>query len=195
MSDLRRLSYNIKQMKEIINFKLKEFLNQDPELIQEYIVALQYLKPIETVKEVFHLKLKHVEHIKQNLYSNQDSELIKIVARVQGLKLKEVFEMKIVEFFGIISSIKVQIDTIAKAEDNRLSPTEINFKWEAVEGDEKMSKFGIYNTLENLSGGDILKYKKIMNLPYSEVFTTLLMKKTASELQKQMDKIKTKQDV
>jgi len=182
-------------MKEIINFKLKEFLNQDPELIQEYIVALQYLKPIKTVKEVFHLKLKHVEHIKQSLYSNEDDELIKIVARVQGLKLKEVFEIKIIEFFRIIASVKVQIDTIRKAEENRLSPAEINFKWEAVEGDEKMSKFGIYNTLESLSGGDILKYKKIMNLPYSEVFTALLMKKTASDLQRKMDRIKTKNDV
>ena len=182
-------------MKEIINFKLKDFLKQDSELIQEYIVALQYVKPVETVKEVFHLKLKHVEHIKQNLFSNEDAELIKIVGRVQGLNIKQVFELKIVEFFGIVASVKVQVDKIAQAEDNTLSPSEINFKWLAVEGDEKMSKFGIYNTLESLSGGDILKYNKIMNLPYSEIFTTLLMKKTANELQKQMDKIKTKQDV
>ena len=194
MSVLRRVSRNVKQMKEIINFKLKEFLNQEPELIQEYIVALQYIKPAKTVKEVFHMKLKHVEHIKQNLYSNEDSEMIKIVARVQGLTVKEVFELKIVEFFGVIASVKNQIDTIAKAENNQLSPSEIDFKWLAVEGDEKMSRFGIYNTLESLSGGDILKYKKIMQLPYSEIFTTLLMKKTAFDLQRQQDKLKTKNE-
>lgn len=178
-------------MKEIINFKLKDFLLQDAELVREYLLALQYLKPAKTKKEVFHLKLKHVEHIKKNLYSNEDSELIKIVARVQGLKVKEVFELKIVEFFRIVASVKQQLDTIAKAEDNRLSPSSINLKWEAVNGDEKMSKFGIYNTLESLSGGDILKYKRIMNLPYSEVFTALLMKKTAQDLQREMEAIKT----
>lgn len=181
-------------MKEIINFKLKEFLTQDPELIQKYILALQYLKPVQTKREVFHLKLKHVEFIKQNLYSSEDSELIKIVGIVQKVKVKDVLEMPIVEFFGIVSSVKEQVNRIAKAEDNTLAPTEINFKWEAVNGDERMSRFGIYNTLENLSGGDILKYKAIMNLPYSEVFTALFMKKTSSELQKEMDKIKTNTD-
>lgn len=177
-------------IKEIENFKLKEFLKQDEELVQEYLVALNYLKPVKTVKEVFHMKLKHVEHIKQNLYANEDAELIKIVARVQGLKVKEVFDMEILTFFGVIASVKKQLDTISKAEDNRLSPSSINYKWEAVNGEEKMSVFGIYNTLENLADGDILKYKKIMNLPYSEVFTTLLMKKTLHDLQKAMDKIK-----
>lgn len=181
-------------MKEIINFELKEFLKQEPELIESYVLALQFLKPTQTTKEVFHLKLKHVEHIKQNIYSNEDAELIKIVAKVQGLSLEEVFKMKIVEFFGIVASVKKQINTISKAENNRLCPSEINFKWEAVNGDEKMSKFGIYNTLESLSGGDVLKYKRIMNLPYAEVFTALLMKKTATELQKEMEKIKTKKD-
>lgn len=178
-------------MKEIINFRLKDFLIQDAELIREYIVALQYLKPADTVKEVFHLKLKHVEHIKQNLYSNEDAELVKIVARVQDLNLKEVFDMTIVDFFRVIASVKNQLDTIAKAEDRSLAPSSINLKWEAVNGEERMSRFGIYNTLENLSGGDILKYKKIMNLPYSEVFTALLLKKTSHDLQNEMEAIKT----
>lgn len=181
-------------MKEIFNFKLKEFLKQDPELIREYILALQYLKPVKSKREVFHLKLKHVEFIKQNLYSNEDSELIKIVGIVQKVKIKEVLEMKIVEFFGIVASVKEQLNRIAKAEDNTLSPTEINFKWEAVDGDAKMSKFGIYNTLNSLNGGTILNNKKIMNLPYSEIFTELLRMKTSSELQKEMDAIKTKTD-
>lgn len=179
-------------LKEIQNFKLKEFLNQDPELIQEYLVVLNYLKPVETVKEVFHMKLKHVEHIKQNLYSNEDAELIKIVARVQGLKIEEVFDMEILTFFGVVASVKIQIDNISKAEDNRLSPSSINYKWEAVNGEARMSIFGIYNTLETLASGDILKYKKIMKIPYSEVFTKLLMNKTSSELQKEMDAIKIK---
>jgi hypothetical protein len=190
----------------IENFKLKEFLRQEKSLIEEYVVALQYMKAIKTDKVVFHLKLKEVEFIKKNLFSNDDAALIKIITIVQGFKKwnvfgfkikkpkalirRSVYQLTIIKFFGLVASVKEQIETIKRAEENSLTPSEINFKWIAVEGDKKMSKFGINNTLEALSGGDILKYKKIMNLEFSSVFTVLLMRKTSSELSKQMDGIK-----
>lgn len=174
----------------IENFKLKEFLKQKSSLIEEYIVALQYVKHIETKKEVFHLKLKDVEFIKKNIYSNSDEGLIEVISIVEEIKKKEVFELPIIKFFGLVSSVKKQIEIIARAEETSLSPSEINFKWLAVDGDKIMSKFGIYNTLEALSGGDALKYKKYMDLEYSEIFTILYMRKTLSELNKQMDGIK-----
>ena len=73
-----------------------------------------------------------------------------------------------------------------------MTPSSLNVKWETVDGSARMAKFGIYNTLESLSGGDALKYKKYMEMEYSEVFTILLMRKTASDLQTEMNKIKTK---
>ncbi len=179
---------------EIENFKLKEFYTQSKQLINEYIHLFQYLKPLITKKEVLHLKLKHVEFIKTNLYSDNDENLIKIISLVQKIKKKEVYEMPIIEFFRLILSVKKQIKQISDAEQSSLTPDEINIKWEMVGGSEKMRKFGIYNTLEHLANGDILKYKEILNLPYSEVFTVLLMKKTASELSRKMDKIKIKTD-
>lgn len=190
----------------IKNFKLKHFLRQDVDLIKEYIVMLQYLKSRKTKRRVFHLKLKQVEFIKSNLYSNNDRDLIKIIKFVQGIKDKKplfkfipvrnsdyrVYNMPIIEFFGLVASVKEQLNTIHKAESNSLTPSEINLKWEMVEGDKKMSKFGIYNTLENLSGGNALKYKKYLNMEYSDIFTILLMRKTSSELKREMDSIKTK---
>lgn len=176
---------------EIENYKLKDFLRKDRSIIERYVVALQYLNPEDTAREVFHMKLKHVEFIKKNLYSGNDEGLVKIVAKVQRIKIKEVYEMRIVEFFSIISSVKKQIDIILRAENSSLSPNEVNYKWEMVEGEKKMAKFGIYNTLESLSGGDALKYKLYMEMEYSEIFTILYMRKTAAELQREMDKIKT----
>ena len=174
----------------IENFKLKNFLKQKKELIEKYVVALQFINPIQTKKEVFHLKLKHVEFIKKNIYSKSDEGLIKVIKIVEGIKKAEVYELPIIKFFGLVASVKKQIEVIAHAEEVSLSSSEINFKWLAVDGDKKMSKFGIYNTLEALSNGDVLKYKKIMNLEYSEIFTVLYMRKTSSELSKQMDGIK-----
>lgn len=174
----------------IENFKIKDFLRQPPKLISEYMVAFQYLKPIQTKKEVFHLKLKHVEFIKENIYSSEDNAVLKVIARVQAIELKEVFEMKILTFFGLFQSVKEQLTAIATAEEYRLTPNGVDMNWETVGGAERMSIFGIYNTLEHLADGDILKYKRIMNLQYSEVFTVLCLKKTAAELQKEMNAIK-----
>lgn len=177
---------------KITNFKLVDYLNQPSELINEYAVALRYIKPKPTKKEVFHMKLKHVDFIKRNLYSKNDVDLLGIVSRVQKISKSKVLDMEIIDFFGIINSIKEQMNTILSAEETSLTPAEVNVKWEMVNGSERMSIFGIYNTLESLSGRDALKYKKYMNMNYSEVFTILYMRKTAAELAAEMDKIKTK---
>lgn len=176
----------------IENFKIKDFVKQKPELIEQYLTVLNYVKPKPTRKEIFHMKLKHVEFIKENLYSEDDEALIKIIKKVQKVDEKQIMNMTIIEFFGILNSIKKQMSMIQRAEENSLTPSEVNLKWEMVKGSERMAKFGLYNTLESLSGGDILKYKQIMNLNYSEVFTVLMMRKTASDLAAEMDKIKIK---
>ncbi|MCK5344572.1 MAG: hypothetical protein KAR20_14260 [Candidatus Heimdallarchaeota archaeon] len=176
----------------IENFKLKEYLLQPPEVIEEYLVALRYLKPRETKREIFNMKLKHVEMIKRVLDSGNDRDLIVVVSKVQKISEEDVIDLSIIEFFGVVASVREQLKVIVTAEENGLTPTNTDFKWEAVQGSQRMSKFGIYNTLESLSGGDALKYKAYMNMNYAEVFTILLMRKTASDLQREMSQIKTK---
>lgn len=178
----------------IENFKLKDFLKQDAKLIKKYVVALQFLPSVQTNREIFHLKLKYVEFIKKNINSVNDETLIEIIAIVQGIRKGRVYELPIIKFFAIAASAREQIERISRAEETSLAPSEMNLKWIAVDGDKKMSKFGIYNTLEALSGGDALKYKDYMDMEYSEVFTILYMRKTAAELQKEMDAIKLKTD-
>ena len=176
--------------KNIENFTLIEFATKPKELIEEYLIALRYVPARKTKKQLFHMKLKHVEMIKQNINSSEDVDLIKIVAKVQEVKKENIYKLKIIEFFGLLNSIRDQLKQIIEAETTGLTSENIDYKWEMVEGSQRMSKFGIYNTLENLSGGDILKYKEIKNLKYSEVFMVLLMKKTASDIRADMAKIK-----
>jgi len=174
----------------ITNYKLIDFLNQQPELISEYSTALSYISPSKTKKDIFHMKLKHVEFIKKN-FNTEGKQLIEVVSRVQRISEDAVLDLSIIDFFGIINSIKEQMERIIKAEESSLTPSKVNVKWEMVNGSEKMAKFGIYNTLENISGGNALEYKKYMNMNYSEVFTILYMRKTAAELAAEMDEIKT----
>lgn len=179
---------------QITDYTLSKFTKQDAELINEYVVALRYIKPISTERQIISLTLREVEEIKKQINSGNDKDLIKIIATVQGVKEKEVYKLKIIKFFGLVSSIREQLETIFRAEENALKPNHIDMKWQAVNGSERMSKFGIYNTLESISGGDASKYEYFMNMSYSEVFTILLMRKTQSDLQYEMSQIKTKSE-
>ncbi|WP_431137468.1 hypothetical protein [Psychroserpens mesophilus] len=202
-------------MEEIKNYKLKDFLKQPTELILEYVEILRLLKPIETKYDIYNLKLKEVEFIKENLNLTNDETIIEIISMVQGYedyvtpkwltkilpskvvqylnakKKRKVLNLRITEFFGLLNNVKNQLEQISKAEASSLTSEHTNIKWEQVNGSERLQKFGIYNTLDALADGDILKYDAIMNLEYSEVFTKLLMNKTNSDLQHEMQNIKT----
>lgn len=176
---------------DIKNYRLKDLFKKDKQIVDDYINILQWVKPVETKRQVFYMKLKHVDFMKQHVSASDDESIIKIVGLVQKLNKTEVMNLPITEFFGIWNSVKQQIEQITDAELNSLSSEYPNVKWEAVNGREKLEKFGIYNILDNLADGDILKYKKIMNLSYADVFTKLLLDKTKEDLLRQMDKIKS----
>ncbi|WP_339875200.1 hypothetical protein [Olleya marilimosa] len=179
-------------MEQITNYKLKDFFKQDITLIQDYINILQHLEPVPTKNEVFHLKLKEVEFIKNNLSNDDDEALFEILAMVQGVKESQILNTGIIEIFGLINSVKEQLERIQKAEASSLVSDNTNIKWETVNGSERMAKFGIYNTLDALSDGDILKWDAILELKFSDVFMKLLLNKTKNDLESEMNNIKTK---
>jgi hypothetical protein len=181
----------------ITNFKLIDFLNQPEEIVHEYSIALSYVKPSETRNKLAKMTLRQVEYVKRVFSSGGDvRSLIKIVSDFQDITEEEVLDIEIIDFYMLVKAIKEQLMFIYKAENNAFKldefsiKSDVDLKWEIVGGSEKMAPFGIYNTLESLSGGDLLKYSKIMEMQYSEIFTILVMKKTALELRKRMDKIK-----
>lgn len=204
---------------EIKNYKLKDFLKQPTELIFDYINVLKHLKPIDTNNEVWYLSLKEVEFIKENVGITNDESIIEIIGIVQGYediklpkwlkmilpkriesyinnsKKRKVLNLRIIEFFGLLNSVKEQLEQINNAELSSLVSSNPNMKWELVNGSDRLKRFGIYNALENLSDGDILKWDKIRELQYSEVFTKLLMNKVNSDLHHEMQNIKTTNNV
>lgn len=175
---------------KITNYKLKEFLKQPIEIIQSHLEVLRYHQAIITKKTIYHLPLKDVEFIKENIGGQDDDKIIEIIEMVQSIRRKDVLNLRITDFFGIFNSIKNQITTIVDAEES-LTSEHINVKWETVEGSKRLSKFGLYNILDSLADGDILKYQSILELPYSDVFTKLLMNKTREDLNHEMSKLKT----
>lgn len=180
----------MKDFTEIENFKLYEFFEQPQELIDSYMIVLQYVKPCKTEQEVFKMKLKQVEEIKQAFAAIDIELFINVICEVQNLTKDEVANLPIIEFYSILNGIKEQLKVIYKAEENGLTPSRVNFEWEAVGGSERMAKFGIFNTLEMLSGEDITKHEQILNMRYNDVFAILLRKKVVEDLKYEMNEIR-----
>lgn len=170
----------------IKNYRLKQFLRQPQQLIDEYTYILRHLKPKDTKTPLMELPLIEVDNIKTNL----EGELIQIVALVQQTKEKEVMKMRILDFFGVVNSIRQQLETILRAEQ-KLQSQYPDQKWEMVGGSEKMAKFGIYNTTIALAEQFNTTPQEIEQWPYGRVFTILLHNVTRHDLQHQMNRIKT----
>jgi hypothetical protein len=193
----------MEKLKSIENFKMIDFLDQSPELIEEYLVVLRYLNPLATKRKIMNMKLKHVEMFKRMINSGSDADLVFIIRKVQRVRKQrflprilgfndKISRMPIIEFFGLTASIRQQLQTIVEAEKNGLAASYSDFKWEQVQGSERMSKFGIYNTLDQLTNKRPHLYKKYMNMNYSEIFTILVKWKTEADIQHEMNQIKTK---
>ena len=177
---------------DIINFKLKDFLRQDVNTITDYFFILNQLEAIPTKREVYYLKLKEVEHIKSNINSGLDGDIVDIISTVQDVKKEDILNLDIIQVFGLMNSIKEQVLNINKAELTALSNNIPNAKFSQVEGSKRLQKFGIYNTLNQLSDGDILKWDAILDLPYDMVFTKLYLDKINNDIQHEMNQIKSK---
>lgn len=56
-------------------------------------------------------------------------------------------------------------------------------------GVEVFAKYGHFNSIYNLSGGDILKFDLVVQKTWNEVFTTLLYKKEQAQYLEKLQKI------
>ncbi len=182
-------------MNTITNYKLKDFLKKDDDLINDYVSVLNLVKWEDTTtkRPLINLKVKHIESIKE-IFSKEfqdDEDLIFCIKKVQKLSEKEVFNLEIKEFFRLKYSIQIQLEDLLLLESNALTNQNTDAKFLAVDGASRLEKFGIYNTLDALAKGDILKYKEILNLSYNLVFTKLLLDKTTNDIQHDMNNIKT----
>ena len=177
-------------MDSIENYKLKDFLQQDPGLIEDYVVVLKNLKPVPTKNKIQDLSFGEVETIKQSI--NDPSSMPEIFGYLQGMDEKEFQDIRITEFYGLLNDIIKQIENLTAMEEQELISEHSDYKWEAVNGSKRLSVMGILPTVDRLAGGDILKYEQVLELPYLTVFNKLRMDRIKSDIEHDMNKIKTK---
>jgi hypothetical protein len=92
---------------------------------------------------------------------------------------------KAIEF---ILWIKDELETIKDLEKTYLSSDPSAKMFQA--GINKLDQFGIMNTIDNLSGGDILKYEFIKKQKYNVIFDKQYREVITNEIQAKLAKIK-----
>lgn len=194
----------------MINYKLSEFLQiKDEQLIQEYLVFLEVLKPLKEInnpiykwykktkskvqiKAVRDLSFGEVTNIR-NLFNQASIDaIIEAVRMVSGLEDKHIINFTILEFYGIISFIKSELIDITNMELNELTDDSFDINLEAVNAKVRMGKFGVLNTIDSLAKEDILRWEAIERLPYMTVFTKLMMDNTKIKISNEIAELQRK---
>ncbi|MFI8379621.1 hypothetical protein [Leeuwenhoekiella sp. NPDC079379] len=173
-------------MDSIKNYSLQEFLKQSPKVIEDYLNVLKHLEEGKLKTQLADLTLREVELLKKSI--DDEDEIINVVSIVEKLSEEQVLKLKILEFFPLVKAIRSQLEKLIAREENNLTPKFPDEKFELVEGGKRLQRFGIWNVVNSLAGGDILKFDAILNLKYDKVFTKLLLDKELNDIQHEISK-------
>lgn len=184
-------------MEKITDYSLAEFLGSDIELVEEYLPILELLPPIKDVADPVHpafgrvtvtpvkeLSFGKVITIRNLMNESNIESILQSVSIVTKLPIESVRSFTIIPFYSIINGIIAQLTELSNMEINELAIDDEDIEMIEAQATERMSKFGILNTIDSLAGGDITKWKDIEELPYMVVFTKLMMEKTKGEIKR-----------
>jgi len=116
----------------------------------------------------------------------QNNEL----AQVVNLFFDDFSQAKTSELFSFIVWIIDQLEAIYKLEADYLQQTPDKDLINA--GLSELDQFGELNVIDNLAGGDILKWEQIKKLPYHMVFDKLHKNVVEAKIQKKFIQLKIK---
>lgn len=172
---------------EIINYKFADFLSKDIELINDYMIVLNCIKPLPNFKTgIFNKKMHGVNNslteltwgqvnkIKR-LSGKRDLESIfEMIATVYDIKSKDVPKMNIIQFYGCVNFISKEIKQIHRVENHRykIIPDKYDDLKEQA-GIEEFEKFGEFPIVDQISGEKPWDYDKVENQPYMTIHTKL----------------------
>lgn len=197
-------------MEEIINYKLSEFLQiKDTKLIEEYLVLLDLLSPLKVInnpnyhwynkqpktlnnKPIKELSFGDVTTIRNYFNDASIQGIIESIKMVIDLRDKDIINLTILEFYGIISLMKTELMELNNMEINELSDDSFDINVEAVNAKGRMGKFGVLNVIDSLAKEDILRWELIEKLPYMTVFTKLMMDNEKNKIQSEIAEIQRK---
>ncbi len=135
-----------------------------------------FLRKEQKPKHIKNLSLEHFQEL--NKLINNSNDIRKVVGFVYKIPPKNIVTLHYL-YNGIIKQFK----EVVKIENIIFSGG----------GESKLKRFGIVGVIDQLSKGDVLKWRGIEQLPYIDILTKLDLDKTKQEIEKdEFDKIKRK---
>lgn len=178
-------------------FKLKE------EQQKELLPTLKILKPIPNynrkhwfkrrthgVKEsITELTFGEVNDIKRRVASLNGADKLEVVRMVYK---DEPLLMDVFRFYGCLRFLTLEAERVMQMEGAHWNtePTEQDAKWEQA-GIKELEMFGDLPLIDNLAGGDVLKYNDIEGLNYLEVHYILWYRAMQQNIQQRFQKLMT----
>lgn len=169
---------------EIENITVAEFLQlPEDDLVQQFFL-LRNIRPKakyldKEVPAVKNLAFKDVVMLKR---LRQKDQITSMVQGVFDITDEDIVKMEILTFFPLLNHILMGLDEIQKMEEmNLMSETEGEL---LAAGVDRMERYGELALIDQLAGGDFLKWGEVECEPYIKVFTKLCMEKDRSDIQK-----------
>ena len=190
----------------ITNYKIKEFVTQESELVQEYLSVLKFLKPSSSIKfkerfiinkdistEPLNTKSYGVvEKIKMKLENGSFSNLIECVKLMFGLNENQIINLRITQFYAGLNYVISEAERLITNE-NTVFESEPDLDLQSA-GADSLKAFKVFPTIYELAGGNPLNFEKIEALQYDIVFTTLAYKNIKAKVEKKYYEIKSKRN-
>ena len=171
---------------------VKDLMTYSLEDIQEVVILSKHISEdtdgVFKIKPFINLKYKDVIGLKQLAMGKaQDNELIEKVAILNGFdySLKNLTNSTLKSYFRTINEIESNFKKIASYE--KMLQTSSDAKLINA-GIDSLSQFGDLNVIDALAGGDILKWKEVLDLEWWDVFNKLLKNKTEDKIRRNLEK-------
>lgn len=184
-----------------------DFLTLENEIVDDYLPILELLSPVAEVAHPIHqsldkikipnvknLKYGKVVMLKQLLKETTTEAVVEAVAIVTKLPKESVYHFTIIPFYSIVNGIVAQLIEVSNMEQNELQSEDEDIVMIEAQASERMSKFGVLNTIDALAGGDVTKWELIEELPYMVVFSKLMMEKTKADIMRDVRAIQQRKN-
>lgn len=177
------------EQKQLEKISVIDFFS-DEAAVNEWLPFLVIQEPLDDVPNIWYCSLELIDEIKSKLSNASFEVVILLMSKVLKKSEDEVKNMLVVNFFRRLKNIEKQLEELIKMEEFYLKTKHHDKKFEIVKGGKRLMPFGIYNTVDRLAKGDILKWDEVFKLPYIKVFTKLRIDKENNDINYEMTKIK-----
>lgn len=142
-------------------------------------------------ESLIYCKWGFLKEVLPDLWRKNDFEnLLYLLFKDRGFNIfqNDIYNIELKHIVSFILWMMDELKTVRELESTYLvSEPDIKLLQAGI---NELDQFGIKNTLDNLAGGDILKYDSIRQLPYHEVFDKQYMETIKKKVEKKLAKQK-----